>query len=55
MNPDLALIHSPVGGGHKAAALATAEAARARGLSVEVLDMFDHGPKILAELTWPHT
>ena len=30
MNPDLVVIHSPVGGGHKAAALATVEAARAR-------------------------
>ena len=31
-SPDLVVVHSPVGGGHKAAALALAEAARARGL-----------------------
>jgi processive 1,2-diacylglycerol beta-glucosyltransferase len=46
MTVDLVVIHSPVGGGHKAAALATAEAARARGLSVEVLDTFEHAPPI---------
>lgn len=38
------VIYSPVGGGHKAAALATAEAARARGLSVRLLDLFDFAP-----------
>ena len=61
MNPDLVVIHSTVGGGHKAAAMATAEAARARGLSVEVLDTFDHAPKVFgqaylaAHLTWQGT
>jgi processive 1,2-diacylglycerol beta-glucosyltransferase len=41
---DLAVIYSPVGGGHKSAALAVAEAARARGMNVEVLDAFEHAP-----------
>lgn len=47
MKPDLVVVHSPVGGGHKAAALAVAEAARARGLTVEVLDTFEHAPAVL--------
>ena len=61
MNPNLVVIHSTVGGGHKAAAMAAAEAARARGLSVEVLDTFDHAPKVFgqaylaAHLTWQGT
>jgi processive 1,2-diacylglycerol beta-glucosyltransferase len=46
MRPDLVVVHSPVGGGHKAAALAIAEAARARGLSVVVLDTFEHAPRV---------
>jgi processive 1,2-diacylglycerol beta-glucosyltransferase len=49
MRPDLVIVHSPVGGGHKAAAGATAEAARARGLTVEVLDTFEHAPKIFGQ------
>jgi processive 1,2-diacylglycerol beta-glucosyltransferase len=55
---DLVVVHSPVGGGHKSAALAIAEAARARGLSVEVLDTFEHAPALLgraylaAHLAW---
>jgi processive 1,2-diacylglycerol beta-glucosyltransferase len=55
---DLVVVHSPVGGGHKSAALAIAEAARARGLTVEVLDTFEHAPRVLgkayvtAHLTW---
>jgi processive 1,2-diacylglycerol beta-glucosyltransferase len=44
---DLAVIYTPVGGGHKAAAIAVAEAARARGLSVELLDTFEHAPKVV--------
>jgi processive 1,2-diacylglycerol beta-glucosyltransferase len=44
MNVDLVLVYTPVGGGHKAAALATAEAARARGLSVALVDAFEHAP-----------
>jgi processive 1,2-diacylglycerol beta-glucosyltransferase len=46
---DLVVIHSPVGGGHKAAANAVAEAARARGLEVEVLDLFQHAPKLAGD------
>jgi processive 1,2-diacylglycerol beta-glucosyltransferase len=42
---DLVVVHCPVGGGHKAAALAITEAARARGLSVEVVDAFAHAPR----------
>ncbi len=45
-NPDLVVIHSPVGGGHKAAALAVCEAARARGLDVTLLDAFEHAPRL---------
>ncbi|MGH7285788.1 MAG: MGDG synthase family glycosyltransferase [Polyangiaceae bacterium] len=47
--PDLVIIYSPVGGGHKAAALATAEAAEKRGLSVEIVDTFAHAPKIVGD------
>jgi processive 1,2-diacylglycerol beta-glucosyltransferase len=46
---DLVIIHSPVGGGHKAAALALAEAARGRGLSAEVLDTFDYAPRAFGQ------
>ena len=55
---DLVVVHSPVGGGHRSAALAVAEAARARGLTVEVLDTFEHAPRVFgkaylgAHLTW---
>ncbi len=49
MHPDLVVVHSPVGGGHKSAAMALAEAARARGLSVEVLDTFEHAPRVLGD------
>jgi processive 1,2-diacylglycerol beta-glucosyltransferase len=49
MRPDVVVIHSPVGGGHKAAAMATAEAAAARGLSVTVLDLFEHAPKLFGQ------
>lgn len=45
MGTDLVVVFSPVGGGHKSAALATAEAARARGLAVEVVDAFEHAPR----------
>jgi processive 1,2-diacylglycerol beta-glucosyltransferase len=48
MRPDLAIIYTPVGGGHKAAALATAEAARARRLTVEILDLFEFAPRWVA-------
>lgn len=49
MIADLVVVHAPVGGGHKSAALATAEAARARGLRVEVLDLFEHAPRIVGD------
>jgi processive 1,2-diacylglycerol beta-glucosyltransferase len=49
MYPDLVVVHSPVGGGHKAAALAATEAARARGLSVVVLDTFKHAPRVFGQ------
>lgn len=49
MSTDLVVVYSPVGGGHKSAALATAEAARARGLTVEVVDAFAHGPRWAGE------
>lgn len=39
----------PRWGGHKAAALATAETARQRGLSVVVLDTFEHAPKVFGQ------
>jgi processive 1,2-diacylglycerol beta-glucosyltransferase len=58
MGTDLVVVYSPVGGGHKAAALATAEAAIARGLSVEIVDAFEHAPRwageayVGAHLTW---
>ncbi len=61
MYPDLVIVHSPVGGGHKAAALAAAEAARARGLRAIVVDTFEHAPKVFgqaylaAHLTWQGT
>ncbi len=61
MQPDLVIVHSPVGGGRKSAALAAAEAARARGLSVDVLDTFEHAPRVFgqaylaAHLTWQGT
>jgi processive 1,2-diacylglycerol beta-glucosyltransferase len=45
MSTDLVVVYSPVGGGHKSAALATAEAARERGLTVQVVDAFAHGPR----------
>jgi processive 1,2-diacylglycerol beta-glucosyltransferase len=47
--PDLVVIHSPVGGGHKAAAIAVAEAALIRGLSVELLDTFEHAPRVFGQ------
>lgn len=45
MSTDLVVVYSPVGGGHKAAAIATAEAARARGMSVELVDAFEEAPR----------
>jgi processive 1,2-diacylglycerol beta-glucosyltransferase len=51
---DLLTVFTPVGGGHKAAALALCEAARARGLSAESRDIFGFGPRVFGEayLAW---
>jgi processive 1,2-diacylglycerol beta-glucosyltransferase len=49
MPTDLVVVYSPVGGGHKAAALAVVEAARARGLSVEAVDAFEHAPRLAGD------
>jgi processive 1,2-diacylglycerol beta-glucosyltransferase len=49
MRTDLAVIYSPVGGGHKAAALAIVEAAKARGLRVALLDTFAHAPGVVGK------
>ncbi len=55
---DLLVVYSPVGGGHKAAALALAEAGRARGWSVETRDLFEFAPRVVGDaylathLTW---
>ncbi|HEX7603925.1 MAG TPA: glycosyltransferase [Polyangiaceae bacterium] len=46
---DLLVVHSPVGGGHKAAALALAEAATARGYRAKVLDLFSLVPKVIGD------
>jgi len=46
---DLLVVHSPVGGGHKAAALALAEAATARGYRAKVLDLFSLVPKAIGD------
>jgi processive 1,2-diacylglycerol beta-glucosyltransferase len=48
VGPDLVIVYTPVGGGHRSAALATAEAARARGLTVETLDLFELAPRWVA-------
>jgi processive 1,2-diacylglycerol beta-glucosyltransferase len=45
MSVDLVVVHCPVGGGHKAAAVAVAESAKARGLRVAIVDAFEHAPK----------
>ncbi len=50
MSTDVVVVHSPVGGGHKSAALAIAEAAEARGLTVKVLDAFAYAPKVVGEM-----
>jgi len=49
MRPDLVVVHSPVGGGHKSAALALAETAKAQGLHVVVLDTFEHAPAVFGK------
>jgi processive 1,2-diacylglycerol beta-glucosyltransferase len=47
MGTDVVVVYTPVGGGHKAAALAVAEEAQRRGLSVELVDLFDYAPAIV--------
>ncbi len=47
MRTDVVIVYTPVGGGHKAAALALAEAAKERGLSVKLLDLFATAPAIV--------
>lgn len=47
---DLVVVYSPVGGGHKAAAFALAEAARARGEEVVLVDAFAHAPRAFGGL-----
>jgi hypothetical protein len=49
MATDFVIVYVPVGGGHKAAALATAEAARSRGLTAEVVDLFEHAPRVVRD------
>jgi processive 1,2-diacylglycerol beta-glucosyltransferase len=49
MGTDIVIAFTPVGGGHKAAALALAEAARADGLSVELVDTFEHTPRFIGD------
>jgi processive 1,2-diacylglycerol beta-glucosyltransferase len=49
MRPDIVIVHSPVGGGHKAAAAALAEAAGGRDLSTVVLDTFENAPKVFGQ------
>lgn len=46
---DLVVVYSPVGGGHKSAALALAETARRRGLAVEIVDAFAHAPRFVGD------
>lgn len=50
MSMDLAVVFSPVGGGHKAAALAVAEAAQNRGLSVALIDAFAYAPRVFGDV-----
>lgn len=44
---DLAVVYTPVGAGHKAAAMATAAAARARGLEAVTIDLFELAPRFV--------
>ena len=46
---DLLTVFTPVGGGHKSAALALTESARAAGLSAEAIDLFDLGPRVFGD------
>lgn len=46
---DFLVVHSPVGGGHKAAASALVEAATARGHRAKLVDLFALVPKIVGD------
>jgi processive 1,2-diacylglycerol beta-glucosyltransferase len=46
---DLVVVFSPGGGGHKAAALAIVEEAKARGMRVELVNTFDHAPRFVGD------
>ncbi len=46
---DLLVVHCPVGGGHKAAASALVEAARQRGMSARLVDLFALAPRVVGE------
>lgn len=50
MHVDLVVTFSPVGGGHKGAALALQEAAEARGLRTVLLDAFDFAPRWFGDM-----
>lgn len=50
MPVDLVVTFSPVGGGHKGAALALEEAAKARGLRTVLLDAFDFAPRWFGDM-----
>jgi processive 1,2-diacylglycerol beta-glucosyltransferase len=47
MATDIVIVYTPVGGGHKAAAMALGEAAKARGHRVLLLDLFESAPAII--------
>lgn len=49
MSCDLLTVFTRVGGGHKSAALAVCEEARAAGLSAESRDLFDLGPRAFGD------
>jgi processive 1,2-diacylglycerol beta-glucosyltransferase len=49
MPNDIVIVYTPCGGGHRAAAQALAEQARACGHSVVLVDMFEHCPRIVAD------
>ncbi len=48
--PDLLVVHSPLGGGHRSAATSIAEGASLLGLSAEVVDLFELAPRWAADL-----
>jgi len=50
MATDLVIVYSPVGGGHKSAAIAVDEAARARGLRTVLVNAFDYAPRVFTDV-----